>query len=390
MFAVARALASPVRRCVITGAALPSDFLLAFKTVFRHGKHATTTPSDSGLAKYSDESDLPHNLVPHLLLDAPWLSKVGSLSYTFNSHALVTRMGSKRMGGKRLWQRLISQDVASRYGIRNRGDWVWDEDMPNVVLAELRERVVSALAWGFKHPAARLVRKIHEDGSVETYGKKDKSPVAEEGTQRLKLRCGADEANQTLEDAQASDDNQHKDLACLLLLRPLSHSSTSPDLSYQLPVFDLHKLLTPSEVSTLTSHSFFAAASTVALPRGWKSTKMQLPILRLATYLSTAAQSSAPPISERLRKARSDERLIESDDRDSNPASANKDGRGGMSQAALRRERRSETCFSCGGMGHQAKDCPQLAATPADWKLNTRPPPKVPMSLTLPRSCRPH
>jgi hypothetical protein len=128
----ANALATPVRQCNFTAARLPSHYLLAFCTVFRHGA-------------------FPDKAVPYLVPAES--STQTSHSYMFNSSQLL-----KRLGVKHSWQRLLGHNL--KYGLKSRNDYRWPSQINHDILHGLRKVAVAKLAWIFNHQKSALIMPL--------------------------------------------------------------------------------------------------------------------------------------------------------------------------------------------------------------------------------------
>ncbi|KAF1956711.1 hypothetical protein CC80DRAFT_472368 [Byssothecium circinans] len=139
--AYAHILASPPRQCRATNSILPTDLLLTL-----HPRpHPTTT--------------------------APWLLPVSLTTpahhlgppYRFLSHKII----AANFGKKKAWERGIYSRITEKLGRKATDSLVWREDMPDLILELLRERLVGKLKWWFSQRGQLVPCKSPWEGHIE-------------------------------------------------------------------------------------------------------------------------------------------------------------------------------------------------------------------------------
>ncbi|KAF1839741.1 hypothetical protein BDW02DRAFT_584960 [Decorospora gaudefroyi] len=120
----AHALASPVRQCRATLISLPAAFLTSL--------HAR----------------------PHPTTNDPWLLPVSLTTgkkhfgppYRFAGRHLITA----QLGKKKGWEKGIYGRMVEKFGGRALKQMVWREDMPELIVGLMRERLANKLSWNFE------------------------------------------------------------------------------------------------------------------------------------------------------------------------------------------------------------------------------------------------
>ncbi|GAB7361295.1 hypothetical protein MBLNU230_g1354t1 [Neophaeotheca triangularis] len=168
--AFAQALATPVRQCSITGARLPTHFLLPFRTVY-------TRPSDTGTTP--GRKQLQAKLLPMTTASESADNKgpaSRSTAYVLNSKSLLQHLNTKHR-----WGGILSQRMKERHSVLTGGgekkmtkvktEWQWDPATPELVLKGLREDVLDKLralvaADAFEEALVRPVKNSDTDVAV--------------------------------------------------------------------------------------------------------------------------------------------------------------------------------------------------------------------------------
>lgn len=214
----ANALASPVRQCNFTAVRLPSHYFLPFTTLFRRHDH--------------------DKLVPYLAPADP--SQQTSRAYIFNSRRLLSRLRSKKT-----WQRLLGHEL--KFGLKNRNDYRWPDQIDATILAQLRQVAIRKLAWIMSKPNAKLV-----------------------------VPCNLP--------------NESPASACILYLRNDTQSHTqagSGVTEYHLP-----ELLGQEALQQLIQGTSFADLDALILQQSYMTISAHLALARLSTFLSSADRVS--------------------------------------------------------------------------------------------------
>lgn len=123
----AHALATEIRQCRINQTALPSHFLVPFA-------------ADVPTVNEGDETPRKPSLKPALR------TKVQGKAYITGTREALSSISGK----KGRWQALLSEHVKARAALamgKELGpkDWIWDSEMPEMVLGQLRENVMVIL-----------------------------------------------------------------------------------------------------------------------------------------------------------------------------------------------------------------------------------------------------
>lgn len=238
----ARALATPVRLCAFTSVKLPSHFLMPFVTEFR--------PLQSPKAATKDDGKDETKLVPHLV-PRDVTSHAGPSVYALNSQALLRRLSKKRG-----WHRLASRDMADKYKIRDKKDWIWDDATDQQALSSMRRTLVGKLKWSFKMPNAKLVRAL-DDTEMES----------RRAACILQLRSRSELPQASGHINVASDESK------------VRHSEGS------LPLFYLPELLGDEATSSLVEGTQFATSDAIVLANSYLTASTHVELLKLQAFL---------------------------------------------------------------------------------------------------------
>ncbi|KAF2481782.1 hypothetical protein BDY17DRAFT_325296 [Neohortaea acidophila] len=233
----AQSLASPIRQCSLTRVRLPTHFLQPFSTVVSS-------------TRFAPEGDKRPHLLPHpaRTRHEAYVS-TGSSSYVINRRHVLDYLNRK---GK--WTAAVSfrmQEGYAKVGVKKRakvGDtWVWDREMPERILGDLR---------------AEVVKRLEECCGMTEEGKK------------LDLIVSLD----TVADRRGITP------AALLRVESTAAPLALAVVNPWLPVYDLPTLLGPAIFSSSTLSKRHPASPTLAIFQHPSTISLLLALDRLATY----------------------------------------------------------------------------------------------------------
>lgn len=154
---------------------------------------------------------------------------------------------------KKLWQRIVTHEVLQKWGVKEKKDWVWREDMREAVLEALRQQVMERLKWGLKNPNAGLVMRVDAD-------RDDKNAEDQAISCVLVLKTGENGASRTARDGMDTFDLPHL-LGSAKMGELLEHTPFSePNCTVERLLLKKVYLTAPAHVALLKLGSYATGA----------------------------------------------------------------------------------------------------------------------------------